>query len=438
MKPSTLCTLSAALLLAGCHSYTPQPVDVPAHVTAFAERFRLLERDGGLPRDDAREAAKVLHPDARLARRRAGVATAVRDNAGRWVDPQLGGTLQKILESVPHPWVPQAAIGLTLPINGRLDRQRNLAERQRDEAVVRAWQTEQQVANELDRAWVGYSAARVRVELLAELIDNLTSLEQLANALVLAGNLTKPGARVFSLERSEREIAHAQAEAELSIAALRVRQRLGLHPDAPLELLPELDVQPFVADAAGRRAAVTGSPQVLLLQLAHQSAEADVELQIRMQWPDISLSPGWQEEDAQPRASLGFNIPLPVFTGNDPEIARARADRELTAEALRCGVEGLLQQLAIAEVQRDLAAAQRERVQGLLELADAQVRGGRRLADAGQFDPLLQLDALVRVYDVQLQALQARADHALATIAINELLTDPASHPPQTDAGASR
>lgn len=421
------------LCLFGCHSYQPAPVDLDAHFDAFRSRAPAFDHADGLRRADARELAKLLHPDARLARKRAGVATAERDQAGRWDDPQLQTNLQRVLENVPHRWIAMAQIGFTVPINGRLGKQRALADRRRDLALVTAWQTEQQVANDLDRAWIAWSAAGRRVELFAQTCQNLERLESIAERLVTAGSLTRPGARIFALERRERQAGRALAEAELHAAGLEVRRRIGLHPDADVPLLREPSLEPFVATPLARQSALRHGPRLRELDAAHETAEADLHLQIRLQYPDLQLWPGWQEEDAQPRAAFGVNLPLPLWNRNEPEIQRALAEREHTAEALRCGLEQVIQELAIAEVRRDAAGEQARRFAELLELAEEQLDDSRRLADAGQFDPLITLDALLRLHTVQMRTIDADEDHALATVTINELLADPASSAPPDD-----
>jgi len=424
------------LSLIGCHSYQPMPVDLDEHLVAFAHRAPVHPPDQSLERHVARELAKMLHPDARLARRRADVATAQRDHAGAWVDPQLQTTLQRILEdAVAYKGVVTAQVAFTLPINGRLEKQRELAGRRRDVALVEAWATEQQVANELDRAWIDWTAATRRAELFAATSQSLKQLEQVAYSLVDAGSLSRPGARVFLLERSQKEAGHAMALAEQHASRLSVLQSIGLHPDATLTLAADLSIDPFVADPSDRRAALQESPRLRVRQSQYQTTEANLLLQIRKQWPDLQLAPGWQEEDGEPRASLGFNLPLPIFTGNDPAIAKAAAERELAAEALRTTIEQLSQDLAIVEIRHAAAAAQAARFDELLPLADQQVEDGRRLANSGQLDPMLILDALLRVHNVRLAAIDANATAAHAAIDLNTLLTDPRSNPPKSPNG---
>jgi len=175
-------------------------------------------------------------------------------------------------------------------------------------------------------------------------------------------------------------------------------------------------------------------------ELAHRTAEADLVLQIRQQWPDLQLWPGWQEEDGQPRAGFGLNLTLPVFTANEPEVLRAKAEREWTAEAWRTGYEQLLQELAAAEIRRAAAKDQVARFEELHGLASEQVRDNHRLAEVGQIDVLLMLDALLREHNVQLAAIDAAVTHAERTVDVNLLLPDPASEPPatSTEPGAAR
>jgi len=199
-----------------------------------------------------------------------------------------------------------------------------------------------------------------------------------------------------------------------------------------------MTVAAFLAAPEARRTALATSPRLLTQQLEHATAEANLQLQVRLQWPDLQLWPGWQEEDGQPRAGFGLNLTLPIFTGNDPAIAEALATRELTAESLRTEFEQLLQELAIAEVRHAAAIEQAERFGALIDAAKQQIEDSRSLAAAGQLDAMLMLDALLRAHNVQLQAMQADLTAALTAIAINNLLMDPQSAPPATTTGEER
>ena len=73
----------AIISLLGCHSYTPMPVDLDEHLAAFEHRTPTVPSDGALTRAVARELAKMFHPDARLARRRAGAGELRHEGLAR-------------------------------------------------------------------------------------------------------------------------------------------------------------------------------------------------------------------------------------------------------------------------------------------------------------------------------------------------------------------
>ena len=248
--------------------------------------------------------------------------------------------------------------------------------------------------------------------------------------------LTRPGARVFELERAQREIELAGARATAHIGELELKRRLGLHPQAPARLVADLDVAPFHGDPGLRRRRLAQSPALRALELGHRSAEAKLALEVRKQFPDLTLWPGWSAEDGNSIATVGLQLPLPLFTGNDPAIARATAERELTATAFRAGYEDLVQRLAIAEQGLELARLQlRQLDQRVLPLAQRQIEDGRQLAEAGQFDPLLVLDGLLRAHDTRMRMLTARTNASAAAIDINRLLADPTTTPHATAEG---
>ncbi|MBL8727031.1 MAG: TolC family protein [Planctomycetes bacterium] len=434
---------NAALLLAigassGCHSYAPAPVDLAEHARAFAARLAdasalLAEKPaapGAAPFDlgdgiDRREAhllALWFHPDGRLARRRAGVAEVVRDEAGRWVDPTLDVDVARILETVPHPWLVVTRIGFTLPLSGRLQLERDLATAAHATALVEARTIEAELVRRTDAAFAHWRADRRRADLLRDLCARLGELEAIAVRLAAAGERTQQEARAFTLERLLRQAELAQSEAAAAGGELTLKRLLGLHPTAPVHFVPDPALALQVPDAAERRLQLSTGPRLAALQLGYEQSERALRLEIRKQWPDLVLSPGLDEEDAQLRLALGLSLPLPLFTGNTPAIRRAEAEREAAAEALRGRSEQAVHDLAAAELQLAAAERQRELVAAeLVPLAQQQVADVRRLAELGQLEPLLMLDALVRAHTAGMQAIAADLAAAEATVAIDSL-----------------
>ncbi len=439
--------LLAACASGGCHSYAPAPVDLAAHARAFAARLgdagamlgktpaaadaAPFDLGDGIDRREAWLLAVWFHPECRLARRRAGVAEVVRDEAGRWVDPSLDLDAARILETVPHPWLLAAQVGLTLPLTGRLQAERDLADAGHGAALVAARAVEADVVQRIDAAFAHWTAERRRRDLLVELCDRLRELEAIAGRLATAGERTQQEARAFTLERLLRAAELVQAEHAVAGRELALKRLLGLHPSAAVTFAPDPLPPLRVATAAERQRRLFDGPQLALLQHAHEQAERALALEVDRQWPDLVLRPGYQEEDAQPRLALGLSLPLPLFAGNTPAIRRAEAEREAAAEALRGRSEEVVHALAAAELQLEAAERQRDLVRHeLVPLAQQQVADVRRLAELGQLEPLLMLDALVRAHTAGLQAIAADLAAADATIAINQLFwhAPPADH----------
>ncbi len=422
------CRATLLLGLCACHSYAPAPVDLDAHLRDFVARLpddappvaERVDLADGLDRGEGRLVAAVLHPDCRIARGEFAAALAARDHAGAWTDPELAVSFERILETVPHQWLAAASIGIGLPINGRLGAERTLAEGRLAAALTAVRLAEEQAVRRLDTAWLHWSAAELRCERLRDVAERLRELEAIAARLAEAGSATRLDARQFTLERLRRDGELARAEDLRAIAALELKAALGLHPDAAVDFTPDLSAAPALAAPALRREALADGPALAALRAAHTVAEHELALAIRKQLPDLVLAPGWAEEDGQPRATLGLSLPLPIFAGNDAAIAAARAQREVAAERWRAGLEQALQALAVAE-QKHAAAERQQRfvTTELLPLAERQLADGRQLAELGTLDPFVLLDALLRVHEAHLLAVDGAEALAESAVALN-------------------
>ncbi len=376
----------------------------------------------GIDLHEARWIAMCFHPDCRRARADVRTATAELEHAGTLPDPELSLDAARILASVPHRWLAAAALDFTVPWNGRLGLQRRLAATRRVGRELLAMSVERSAANAADAAWARWSVATARVDALADVCARLRDLAGIAQRLEQGGSLTHAAARAFTLELTTREIELAAADDAVASGDLELRERLGLHPEAPVTFVPAIVIPAWVDDRGERTRRLPTSPAVLPARRALAVAENQLELEVRRQWPDLRLAPGWQEEDAQPRAALGLSLPLPLFAGNDAAIAAATAERAAAAEALRAAMEQATHRLAAAELHWQQATRHHRLVtERLVPLAQAQLEDGKRLAELGQLEPLLLLDALARVHDARMQQLDAALAEAIAVVAVNEV-----------------
>jgi len=440
-KPWPLATFT--LLLASCQTYDPEPVDLPAHARAWAERLpesesvaqfvqALAARTGAAPTFDAKDGidagearllALLFHPDLMQARAAAEVARAGRDHAGLWPDPELRLDASRILADVEHQWLAGAEIGITLPITGRPGLEVALADAGLAAALLEVRAAEAAVLDRVDAAFCEWSALQQETAQQAQLLEQLAALEAIARRLRQADEINAIDARVFTLERLRRELDRDRTAARAARAELALKQLLGLVPAAAVVFAPSLAPAGRAPWASERAAAVAADcPPVARAQAAHALAERKLQLAVRKQWPELTLFPKFESEDGQDRPGLGLSLPLPLWNGNAREIAEARAARTLAARALEGSYQRAIHELAAAEQQLQAASALRQGLeQRLVPLVDQQVADGRRLAELGQLDALLLLDGLQRAHDAKVQVLQARLDEARATIQLNSL-----------------
>ncbi|MBK8233044.1 MAG: TolC family protein [Candidatus Eisenbacteria bacterium] len=447
MSKSRHAVLLLGITGASCQSYAPAPVDLSEHARQFAARlpddaalsafvdalrassahappaaavFGTVE--DGVQREEARWIALHLNPDLAIARLEAGVAAASAENAGLLDDPSLNGSVGRVLESTSTPWLLAASIGFTLPLSGRLGLEEDLADERFVLARTEARLAEARTLDEVDRAWVRWSAGRLRSAILGDLLLALRDLESIAQRLADVGALTRIEARVFSMERLSRVAESIRVKAEVATSELELKRWLGLPPASALSFDPSLVVPDLVADAEARRERLRGGRAIVRAERAHLVAERDLELEVAEQWPDLTLYPGWQDEDGQSRGVLGFSLPLPLWNANARAIAEARARRLVAEQVLRSALERSLQDLALSEVRVEAAREQRRLVESeLIPSAEEQLARGRALTDLGQLDVLLILDAVLRVYEAKSVALDAVVLEGLATIERNAL-----------------
>jgi cobalt-zinc-cadmium efflux system outer membrane protein len=435
---------------AGCQSYRPRALDLTAHddiwrsrsaasaeVAEFAQS--LAERHGdpavsfdasdGLSLHEAEAVALVFNADLRLARLRAGVAAAGAVHAGRWDDPVFGVDIERIMESVSDPWVIASTITFTVPISGRLGAAERLANVEHVAALREVAAEEWETVQQLRSAWVTWSSLRLRHELITALAGQLESITNTARKLSEAGEIDRPQATLFELERIGRLDELRQVEGQSREAQIELHTLLGLAPDAPVELQPVASFEaPEQSNDQLLIALKSSNLRLILRQAEYDAAERKLALEIREQYPDLAVGPGYSSDEGQSRALLGLSLPLPLFNANRQAIAEAEAQRELARAAYETEYERIVADVERLVTRLQTAATQRADLdQTLIPLADQQLADVRRLADLGELDPLLLLETIVRTHDAKLRLIQARLAEASAAIALRNLLGPPRS-----------
>ncbi len=497
-------TLGLAAALAGCQSYEPAPLDLAAHRDAFMERSSAvalvqagsLAQTEGLPtaeaptqttatqesvqgrdaslnepsppafdladgatREEAIAVATVFNADLRIARLKAGVERARADNAGLWQDPTIGVDLTRIVESVANPWKLAASVGLTIPISGRLEIEKQRASLSHSAELARVAEAEWRLRHGLSAEWARLAAVRAQIDASSEYLERTDGFLSLVERLQAAGEVARTEARLFRIVRTSERAELQALEAKAAESRRAVLQMMGLWAGSPLRLLADeapgyaeqvtaerstagsladQSLSPDVPDFATEAAADIEhrSPLMLVARTEYEVAEKQLELRIREQYPDLSIGPGYGREDGNNEVLLGLSLPIPVLNANRQAIAEARALRELAKAQVETTLEQLLSELEAARNQITAARSRRELFEReSLPLLAAQDEDTRRLVELGEINTPVILESLSRQREARLNWIESWQDEQIARLRLLEIL-GPAPLPTQSPSSA--
>jgi len=433
-----------AVAAAGCRSYKAEPLDLDAHradvrarladpepVAAFAARLRAagasaperFDPADGLTPAEGEVLALFFNADLRLARARAGIAQADAETAGLWADPVFGFDAAEVLSGGANSEF-GLTLGFTLPVSGRLAADRDRARAAHEAARRRVAAAEWRTRAEVRRAWAAWTAAVERRRVLEDASERVGRLVELAGTLGDSGELRRAETRLFAVALAERRAAVTGAALGERRARTALLGLLGLAPDDAVELVPALaapePVEPEPGDPGARL--VARNPTLAARRAEYRVAEEKLRLEIRKQYPDISLGAGYGNEDDD-RLLLGISVPIPVLNANRKGIAGAAAERKLARVAAQTTFERLARELAGAQATRAAARERRRRFEDeVVPLLAEQAAELDRLMELGEVDALLLLETATRQVAAKLRLLDLRLEEARAASRVRELL----------------
>lgn len=430
------------ITLAGCQSYERVPLDLAGHharldarlvaAEPIARFYKRLAKAGypsperfdvsdGLSPDEGEVLALFYNPDLRLARLDSGIALATVETAGLWEDPQFGFDGAEII-SPSGPFQYGLTLRLTIPVSGRLEVEKDRAGAAYEAELRRIVDAEWSLRVEVRSAWATWAAAAERVRLLDEVVAQVERITSITDRLEAAGELMRVESRLIRAEalgvRADL-VAGRRAETQ---ARLRLLGLMGLPPDAKVELLA---VFPHAAiprvDNLTQRLIQTNTT-LAVHRAEYQIAEETLRLEVRRQYPDITIGSGYGNE-GDDRLLLGVSIPIPILNANRGGIAEARARRERA----RAGAEAAYERLAheLASARASLEAVRQQRLsfeQELVPMLDAQATEIERLAELGEIDTLVLLETVTRGLQAKSMLLELRAAEIAAAGEIVRLL----------------
>jgi len=439
--------------LSACQTYQPKPLDLDATKSAWLARspeeqsikdfakfladqnasqystaypLPIFDPSDGISLHEGEVIALVYNPDLHLTRLEAGRTHATMKYAGLWQDPTFGLDLERIISSLDgaDPWVVGSTIGITIPISGRLAAEKSTATAQHSAQLDHIAASEWATQAALRQQWINWSASLLEAQVNSELVASLRDIVSLVDKQQAAGTLSRIDARIFHVELAARQADMIELEARIKQHELEILALMGLSADKLITLHPALSFSPRASDSNQVLASLEQShPELNAIRAEYEVSEHELRTQIRAQYPDITLAPGYGSDQGDSRVLLGLSLPIPLWNRNQQAIAQASAQRELAKGRFDTTYQRLTAKLAQALVGYQAGKAQREWIEStLIPMVVQQESDLRKSAAIGRVEPLIMLEAIKTQQAARIRLIYARKLESQGGIRLDELI----------------
>lgn len=335
-------------------------------------------------------AAFYFNPTLDTVRAGAEEAHAAVITAGGRPNPTVS-----LAPGIPSPYLFSLEFAVPVETAGkrghRIQSARSLDEAARFDLADSAWR----VRNGVRKALLNYLVASRYAGLLRSEEQVRANQVKLLEQRFEVGEIPRPEVDLARIDLSKTRLSIDTAQGQVAEAKAALAASIGI-PLAGLRdfdfTWPNLETPPsagFLSPNQIQRDAILNRLDVRQSLARYAAAEADLQLEIAKQYPDVQIGPGYTYEEQNSFFTFGFSTTLPVFNRNQGPIAEAQARRkEAQASFL------LKQAQVIAESERGLAlysAALKEFAeadQSLRTLQDTQQRAMQRAVYVGEEDQL--------------------------------------------------
>ncbi|HEY4302482.1 MAG TPA: TolC family protein [Candidatus Didemnitutus sp.] len=421
LRPLGRLTLSVFLLsMAGCATFDFRPID--ATTSAESWNRRALGDEGlhtflaqASPRppvtwpqldwnlDQLTLAALYFQPSLDVARAQLEVARSAAITAGQRPNPTLNASATYDTTTRP-PWIPAISFDLPVETAGKRGHRSEAAERNAEAArwgwVDQIWQVRAGVRSNL----LAVYRARRSAALLERQVSARAEVVRLLEGQLQAGAIAPTDVSLARIALRTDQLGWQQAQQAEGEALAGLAEAIGL-PDSSLadvklsfagleQLPPAVPARDTQLEAVLHRADVRGG------LATYAASQADLQLEIANQYPDIHLGPGYEFDQTDNKWTLGLTLPLPLLNRNEGPIAEARARRRLAAAQFVAIQAKALNEVALAILACRSTREQWQTATVLLEDQRQRRESVRAQQRAGDADPLATATADVE-YDTE-------------------------------------
>jgi hypothetical protein len=396
--------ITVGLVFAGCKSYESKPIDWEEELRAgVTNEIRISSPQ------DAATLALVANREINALRLKAATSSMVAKEVGWWEDPELDFDILRIVNPAEYPLLGGGSIAFTIPLSGALACEKKAAEMYAYSDKVRIVAKERDLASKARKSAIRLAA----LHKTRRILESFDTDARIARAREDVEKLHDAGEVTVEERARMRRSVHSRRHAlmdvtrEISEEETVLLKTCGLRPGAKLtiDFLPQKisadEINPIDVRS------LIHHPEVELAVSMLGGAEAQLEAEIRRQYPDLKLGPAYANEEGLDRFGIVAGVTLPLWNRNRKAIAEASATREIL-------------RLEAIDVWRGLVCEAASAYATLVHLAghppvpSTEIDEADKLADAGELTPLDYLTVREEILDQKLSEAEWLRDIALA------------------------
>jgi outer membrane protein TolC len=357
------------------------------------------------------------NPDLEAARQAWRAALARYREAGSYDDPMLTTSLAPLTIGAAHTRVGyEVAISQRLPLGGKLAARAELAVAQARAAESDCAETRLKLALAASQLYDDYFVAVRSLEIQAQHVALMRTLEQSAGAAYETGHAAAQDALQAQSELARLEYQGSVFETQRQIAIAQLNALLHREPDAPLPPPPRALPEPDEArsSAGAPNTWIERRPDVAAALARVHVARARISIAERDDYPDLTLSTSYNSMWDMPQhrwmAGVALNVPLQRgrrrAAVDEQEAMRAASESEAQSATDAARSEIAVARHRIAEAQRAVGLFE----QRILPVAREQIDAARAgfIASKNSFTVVIDAERALRTAELEL--LLARAD----------------------------
>ena len=365
-------------------------------------------------------AALYFNPTIDAGRARLLGAQAAIVSAGARPNPSFG-----LSPGIPSPYL--LTLDIAVPVETANKREhrvqiaRSLDEAARFDLADSAWRVRSGVRSAL----LSYFLASRNLEALHSEEQVRTAQVKILEERLAVGEIPRPEVDAARIGLAKTQLGITAEEGQIAQAKAVLAGSIGI-PVSGLQNFefswPDLDSPPSPESFSRQtiqRDAVLNRLDVRRSMTEYAAAEANLQLEIAKQYPDVHIGPGYTYEEKNNFFTIGLSVTLPLFNRNHGPIAEAEAKRKESGAVFLVTQAQVIAQseqayAAYSAALKELAKAD----QSLRNLQDSQLQMMQYAVSAGEEDQLalnglhLQATAVTRA---RLDAL-SRAQNALGAL----------------------